>query len=887
MFGLIFSGVFLLFAALFILVGALKGKKTAWQLSVTKTVLNFISAIIAAFLASLIAWFGAGLVLDLFIDMFASTLEIDIYALMEDVPSAKGAITALAAMIIAPVLYLILYAIVRPLVAISKRSLAGLLMKYTQNKPKQEKAEQAFDAAAAEGLDEIEANRAFFASENTDTAEPAEAIEDNEIENAAEEQPAAEPDELAAMMSELDAPAEEKSEKKDKKDKFRLEKSNWISAACGAACALVTLCMLCIPAVGFADVFDDVMVAASSGFSADSEIEGSDLILTVAEISDGAANNAGSFTVKAMGGGFIYDIMTSYTVDGVGVTLRDESGLISSGAKAGMVMMGSGESDKAFKIDALEDVSDSFDDAGLVPLMLADFTAAASGDWKEGNDFHGVEMPSLGATIDPLMMSAVEAFSLSGRETIKEDFRTMMDVAVTLIEKDALENSENPLSLLSDEDTTSAVLKDLLDNPRLAVLVDGISDFGVGIMLGAVQVDDSLDGKYDEFKGELLKVSAADTAELAKRYTEVFDKYGLELGEDDANDLAMHKLTNGNAISWVERNVVSSEEQFREKTQLMTINKVTDGCGEVTDTDAESKALAKAYNKAYGLMEQMSKSSFGIDDMIAEMGPVLDAFAATESVGKDGAAKILKATLQSKTVHDEIGFTVIEASESAASINKNAKIKSYDKMLNSLVLTMDVVEAASNPNVNTNNAVNKLLDDLTPESAEVLEKVSTPGVMISNGVPEQSSAPTADLFGDTFSNLAAARDAGMSDEDYAKESSAVSNMMNVIMTSGSGPVFGDRSATGISSDQFVAELMDSTVMADTLVSKVYVNGEYTNDPLLSERSMREEEHNSFVTSLNNEWENSDKSETAQKKIISIAAIMNVEVVITADGVVEK
>ena len=108
MYGLIFSGVFLFFAALFILVGALKSKKTAWQLSVTKIVLNFISAIIAALLASLIAWFGAGLVLDVFIDMFAGMLEIDIYALMEDVPSAKGAVTALAAMIIAPLLYLML-----------------------------------------------------------------------------------------------------------------------------------------------------------------------------------------------------------------------------------------------------------------------------------------------------------------------------------------------------------------------------------------------------------------------------------------------------------------------------------------------------------------------------------------------------------------------------------------------------------------------------------------------------------------------------------------------------------------------------------------------------------------------------------------------------------
>ncbi len=888
MFGLIFSGVFLFFALLFMLVGALRGKKTAWQLSVTRTVLSFVAAILAALLASLIAWFGVGMLLDVVVGLVRGSVDVDIDAILADVPAGKDALTALVAMIVAPLLYLILYAILRPILKAFTKLIARPFMKLTTKGAEKDKAD--VKKVKKDTLEEV----AFSDVENKYAADFVEKDAEPNAEEGGEDIVAkyeAENNEdvVSKYMSDIggisaDEPTKEEA-KELRRGEFKLAKNSWIGALCGAICSLVTMCMLAIPMVGFLDVVDDVVGVVASADEIGSGME--QTLGMVGDIVDGAANNAGTTTVKVFGGGLIYDIMTTYTVDGVRTTLRDETRFISTTASAAMTVMDD-SGDKETRVESIKDVKYAFNDADLIPILVADLTSAASESWKNGESFHGLNMPSMGAAIDPMMMSVVEAFSTSGRETIKEDFATIVDIFVTLEEKDALKNTEeNPLSMLSDEETTARLLLSLLENPRLGVLVDGVSDFGVGIMLSAVDAEEEIEDNYDELCTELLWLGGVDEADLTVKYRELFDKYGLDVSAEKCSELAMNKLSGGNVTEWVAQNVVSSKEDYLAKTSLVSIEMVTEGRNEVTNKENEADILADAYAKAYALMDKMSHSSFGIDDMVSEMGPVLDAFAKSETMGEQKTAYMLKAMLQSEMVHDEIGFTVMDAAESADSISKNAKTKSYATMLNSLMLAVDVVEAASDVNLNTADAVEKMLDDLTPESAEVLNTISTPDVMKNYGVPDRSAAPTSELMGDTFSNLADKKP-DMSEEEYAKESAAVSNMMSVIMTSGSGPIFGERSATGITSDEFVSDIMESQVMSDTLIEKVYTDGSTpVNDPLNSERTMSQEEKDSFITSLNNEWEKSDKSEKSEQKIVSIASIMNVEIEITAGGIIEK
>jgi hypothetical protein len=211
-------------------------------------------------------------------------------------------------------------------------------------------------------------------------------------------------------------------------------------------------------------------------------------------------------------------------------------------------------------------------------------------------------------------------------------------------------------------------------------------------------------------------------------------------------------------------------------------------------------------------------------------------------------------------------------------------------MLTSLGKAVDVVQAAADSSKDTNESVKELLNDLTPETSKVLQTVTTPEVVVNHGVPEKSAEPVSDMLSSTFENLSNAKEEGMTDEEYEKESKAVSNMMDILMSSTENEgdtVFGENSVTGITAEEYIDNIMDSKVMSETLVDKVYGDGdEPTIDPLNSERGLAEEEKADLVDALNNKWLASDKSDETKKEITALASVLNVTVSVTDEGVSE-
>ena len=210
-------------------------------------------------------------------------------------------------------------------------------------------------------------------------------------------------------------------------------------------------------------------------------------------------------------------------------------------------------------------------------------------------------------------------------------------------------------------------------------------------------------------------------------------------------------------------------------------------------------------------------------------------------------------------------------------------------MMISLSKAIDVVDAASDPEKDTTEAVKVMLDDLTPASSKVLQTMSTPEVVKTYDVPEKSAEPVSDMLSDTFENLSNAKEEGMSDEEYEKESVAVANMMDVLMASGKtgATTFGENSVTGISADEYVNNIMDSKVMSGTVLDNVYLDGENaTHDPLNSERDLSEQEKTDFLNALSNRWESSEKDDVTAKKLIALASVLNFQIEITSNGVAE-
>ncbi len=799
MFFALFSLAFVVVAALAVLLGVLTARRLVWQRSLARIITTVAAALLSAGAAIIVCWVVLKLAVD---SLVKGGLLGELSDLLTEVPSAEVAALALVSMIVAPLLFLLFFAIFRPVTGIFGKMITRLLTK--TKKPQDEQ---------------------------------------------------------------------------EKKQEFKMEKSHWLSALLGGVSGLLLLCVLLVPLVGFCGIVEDVVPAVLESVDGDDET-----MTMISDVTHAVGTNAGTVTVKLMGGGLLYDLLTSYPTEYGFITLRHETEFAGS-AVNGIIAMGNDELSKEDKTKALTEISDSFDDSTLMPALLSELVGAAAEDWNNGNDFHGIECPLSDTEFGPVMLSVTKGLAGSDEDTIKEDVRTIVDVFCSFIENDAMTNmGDDPLSLLSNEDCTADVLLALLENPRLYVMVDGISDFGINMLMDGLSVLSDKDGLYNSFVSEIGMVAPSDAQSLKSAYSEIFDKYGLAVSDEKLSELADTHAAGGDALAWVSTNVVSSDEDFRTKTVLISSDMITTGTPTIRSNETEARALAHAYAVMYSLSGDMDADELDTKSVIADMGPALDSFAVTDTIGADGTKYILTAMLQSDTMRDSLGFSVLEATDSALSISKNAATKKYDGMLNSLALLVDVIEAANDADKDTDKAVSVLLDDLSPESADVIKTITKPSIVMNYGVSEKSSVPVSNLVSDTFGNLADAKENGMSDEEYDKESKAVSNMMNVMMAAGSDenkgkPMFGENSATGKTSKQYIDDIMDSSVMSGTMVDHVYGTGNTAeDDPLNSERVASDAEKADFLASTNERWNSeTDKGADTQKKLVSAGAMININI----------
>lgn len=826
-FSLIFSLVFLVCAGLAALIGILYGRKYKWQLSFTRIISVFVAALLAAVIAAIIS--------NLTVSAVMSSLENsgalgELGEILEELPNGNKTLSALVSMIAAPIIFIPLFLILRILVnIISKLVLKSILSLADKKQSSARQKERKY------------VERKHFSKKN---------------------------------------------------EYLVVRHANYLGAALGAVCSVLVLCTCLIPLTGMLDLVDGVIpIVLNISGEEEEETEQTEeavptALLTVVRIADGAANNAGTLTVKLAGGKFFYGIMTTSSIDGEMANLNKESKLFATLTGAAVEMLDT-DADPTRAADAIRKVSPAFDKSVATRILITEFCSAAGEDWNAGREFHGIKRPYINKQFKSLTNAMIQVFSTSDKENIKSDVKALTEAMAIITEDELMVNIMNdPMVILSDEDTNSKLLRVFLEDERHMPLVDGIADFGVGMMMDSVKAPATKQERYVDFIREFTAVEGTEQEELAAAYGRVFENYAIRDYELLSEHAASAALAGSNMTAWVINNVVADQDEFAAKTELVSKEMVVDGVAVVSDKEHEADALAHAFAVIYNITVDISGDAFSAKKMLATMGPALDSFANTETVGAEKTGLMLTAILQSELVHDQIGFTVLEATDTAISIRGNSATTGYASVMQSLSGVIEMLESASDKSKNTKEAVDRMLENLTPEAATVMQTMATPGVMKNYGVPERSAAASAEMISNTFGNLK-----DVPSDQYANESGAVADMMNVMMsitenTNSATPTFGGPdSATQISEEEYVNNIMDSTAMSKTVVETVYGEGdEPKTDPLDSQKNLSDTEKANLVTSLNNRWQTSEKDEDTKKEIISIAAMMNLSVKITDDAV---
>lgn len=551
-----------------------------------------------------------------------------------------------------------------------------------------------------------------------------------------------------------------------------------------------------------------------------------------ADATDGVANNVGAKAVKVCGGNAIYAGLTTYRVGENKVSLQKEMMFLSASTQAVATYrnasMASGE--VAY---SLRQVADAFDETSLIPTLVPDFLSAANEEWEAGNSFHGIKRINLGGALSAINEPVLHLLATSDYDTVKGDVHSGLEILAKTVENGGLRGGKSGKALLMDETVTEGIMLELLKNPHLSPLIGDVMEYGFD------QVGHKIDAHFD----------------------------------GDAEE--------------------DTSVQYASMDQIMIDS------SHVEQLEREAKILAKMLNQTLSLAESMG-NGFSAATCIRDVGPILDTLAESETVGEESTAIFLTCILQAGKVYDEVGFTLKDATELADTItesvgktNADGTVNTYARMMGSVSNAVLVVQASSNQD-QYHDTMDDLMADLTPSSAKVLSQMMSTSVMEKHGVSGESAEPTSNLISSIFTNLADEREAGMPEDEYQRESNAVMNLTDLAMnagTEGTNGTFGEGSATGVSADEFVGNILDSKVVSGSMKEQVFADGseEPTIDPLKKNKKLSEKDADEMSQALTTRWtalsaEKQQDPETV-KTYQAIGAMVGMTVEFTPDSVV--
>lgn len=310
------------------------------------------------------------------------------------------------------------------------------------------------------------------------------------------------------------------------------------------------------------------------------------------------------------------------------------------------------------------------------------------------------------------------------------------------------------------------------------------------------------------------------------------------------------------------------------------------------DPDAETEKISQILSSAmdiFGGEEDLDKA-----EMLESVGDLLDQMSATEIFGQDVTSDLLKAIFQSDSVKGELGLSSKEVNNFADKLNStaNGETSSYKDTTAAVSSTIQVVDKINDKNTTKEErreSTEKLMENMTPENADLLSTMTTPSMMEQYGAKSDKAEMVSDSVSTLFSNMADYQSnttAGSGDEEYAKEADAVNTVLQLAMDGAESTersLFASEEGEGkigSTAEEYVDLLVGSTVVSETLLTTVYEDG---NDDNPFGVNPTENDKAALGTALTTYYENNseglseEEHELLIRKLNAVAIVTNMEV----------
>ncbi|MBQ9131898.1 MAG: hypothetical protein IJX62_05465, partial [Clostridia bacterium] len=286
---------------------------------------------------------------------------------------------------------------------------------------------------------------------------------------------------------------------------------------------------------------------------------------------------------------------------------------------------------------------------------------------------------------------------------------------------------------------------------------------------------------------ELSNLDAQDEGFSEQAKTIVADAFTELLGEEHTALEAVKKVditkpVSGEAIK--NASSLQSSEKMKETTKVVTMEDLLvdskAAAEKITSetVESEANAIAAIFNTAGDLVGSLSSNEgsgeMDIANVANSVGTILDSLNQTGSFGEEKTANLFTAVLQSETVRDAAGLDMTTATQMADKATEGGG--SYAQTMGTVAGSVNVMENLTKDGEITEEELVDLIQNLTPQTAGMIEVYVTEVRLLEFGMPEEYAGTTAGLISSLFSYMAR-EDL----KDYNAEAKALNQILQIAL----------------------------------------------------------------------------------------------------------
>lgn len=475
---------------------------------------------------------------------------------------------------------------------------------------------------------------------------------------------------------------------------------------------------------------------------------------------------------------------------------------------------------------------------------------------------------------------SVNDLNLSATEMTPEELTTVLEDSLNNdFTLNGVEIPDDVIPLLSEYLVEECTGRGELTGDDIFEMFTDITDaYGAYVGASTAQAEANTGAPKLEFIGHVqATASKGELSPVEKLIVKIFES-DLNIKKSDIDKF--FRVTTSIKDRELETNAITLE----------TIKEMAGGELTAEELTNEAKIIEDIARKGYEFANNILESQKNGENVLMSVDPTqlqeIFTLAKSSNIIGDKADDFLRAVVESKTLKDTgmIDAGTFDALLDGGTDEIGNKLETIQNTLG----IMDSLNKEETGNENINESIEWLIENMSQSSAKVLKSQLTQKKLLDYGIPAKSANPVSDFLHNMLDRMSSSN--GLTEDEYKNEADAIRHIFDVAKKFAEKQshenVFG---YTIADANDIANTVLGSEVMGGALVDSIIDGKKVKYDYFNTGVKLGDADTENLISAINN-YTAQNYAAAADKtvennKITALAAIFNVQITISASGVV--